>query len=1412
MVNTYYKTHLVFLNADGTVWFEDTDHHTGESTFTIMSDHPTRDNYIFDAWETGGKLYYPGSKLVLPAIQNYTITLTPTWRQNSATVHFDTQGGNAVPDVVYSHGQEHGTVTFALPTTVPTREDYAFEHWYYNTAHYNPGDSITMGYSEYRILTAVWKRTTYYTTVVYNANGGTGVPPTQTEAHRQTEGTVTVYLNNDTFPTKEGWIFGGWTVKGEVKAPGSAIVIGYNEEITVYAYWYQNTARIEYLSPEGTVLLDPTVRKNAKTEGTVAVTVRSDIPLRKYFKFDSWLDSDGVSYDPGSTATVPCDGTLTLTAVFERLTVTLTLVSDRGDGTKVYHPQQGTQYALPSPTAEGYLFKGWSETDGGLVRYLPGSTLAIETQDVTLFAVWNTEYNEEVLTLADGTTRRLEDVTVYPQDRRTVEVGTGAESVYLSTVGYPNIQFVPRSLVEKYPLAFGISPTDMDLRNNPDVTYSNAVDADGKMTVLFPSQVGGYSRDSVSMAVVDLASMNAFILTCFLAQETDTTVYSIRLLKTADDPSPTVVSGLVGSYRNPYVFVFPMFESDDGRVLDRWVSQDTGLEYCAGDTLSLTGRYVTPSQTLTFIARMADRVSILKFALKGGRNGPNALTRITSGESVTFTIPESGITRRGHAFLGWSGTANGAPEYQAGDTVTVKAGLAVTLYAVWRASSTPFSVQGKLYLPYCGIRIWKDEDAYFNATFFQTEGGLAVISKAENRPGSATFTLVNDYNDPGRNLCADTFALWSDGSTGGIVPGMYVELLNIRTATDAVRIMDGRITTMTSDGETVSVEVGDGITFLSRTGTWLRRNYRNANETQKQVLDGYIEDGSLKVDLSQYDGTPSAVYRLHTEEVAVSLTKDTSGGPIISAGSQKYLGTIQKTVGGTSYSRLRRIRFKVRWSVYVEYGVATLAPSVKIATSDQHYDRTYPKTEISSTGSKEYEWSLVGCELSGDADISIQLNLYGANGGMNTGDWSIEECCVYVDTQELIAVTSDIYVDSNPDQYDLTDPSARLIVNYERGTITNTILMKQIAEAIGYNVALPDGIPQKKLATFRAGGAYAQTYLQKLADQSDNGRAYSYSVDGSSPTLNIGMRYLVGDPPKLIAKYGGDTAPSGYDATVVDISDFNPTLTFKNRPNLVTFKAVLSDSNQSVTVCFENPASTTVRNGITVEDILTDSSASTLQGLGNAAYAELISTDLDRWEGEVTIPGIVWGVMSEGDPDHAGSGVPILIQDSRFGMNSFRTRARQVEYNYNTCTTKITLGNYDIQYSSSIAKTNALAVGVSDMVGGISDTTLYNQQFVYLKTAAIWAPGADNTMSIKTVDGAVYGVDQSQIFELPYGYVFVGTIEANATNCLDVDKPYGITQLILSGKSTVTIEIPESRRPDFYLGQKVMICVLVCKN
>lgn len=712
--------------------------------------------------------------------------------------------------------------------------------------------------------------------------------------------------------------------------------------------------------------------------------------------------------------------------------------------------------------------------------------------------------------------------------------------------------------------------------------------------------------------------------------------------------------------------------------------------------------------------------------------------------------------------------------------------------------ATPPYVAEDLIPPYCAIRIWrgKETEGFVDVTKLQKEGGLAVLNKAENRGGSATFTLSNDTDVPSLNMCSPFYNAWSDGVEEAIRPGMYVEFFDVSEDTEPRLIMDGRITTMTPSVDTIAFEVGDGITFLGKAGTWLRRNYRDTGGSVTRLLPIDLTTEPPSIDLSKQEGTPSfPVIRYKSYERELS----TSGNTV----------TIPRVQDGLTYTRLRYVNVEFTYNFRQTSSFSANGHFKAMVGENVAYSEERRFNYASQTGritlavdmdfmsmvkpSDQFAFSVVFEKTSGAASTVRDLTI------------NVQGLKAISDTEESISTSTSRIDFPNLSDLDRTYPDRRLSVLFEQGRQLTSDIMGQIADAIGLGSEISVDTPNVVLPIYRVGGSYAQTYLQKLADLADeNGRRLSYTVDGISSVLKVGRRHSVDDAVDLTVSYAG--ANGG-----IPISDFRPRRTLKNRPNLVTLKANISgETSQTVVVSFEDVFSTEER-GCTIESLVADSSANSLKTVGQAAFNALEGTTLDQWEGELILPGIIYGVMGEGSSKYAGSGIVIGLSDIRFGIVYDKVKVCQVAYDYNACVTKLTINNYDMQYSSNISNTNALAVEVSDMVGGISDTTLYNQQYVYVKALdEEWNAPQNVTVQIRSSKSNISKTVETQcVYVLPNNTaVIIASFDTEDGIYLPNDDPFGIDTIMLGGRST-PISIPENRRPDLLAGQTLMVCIIV---
>lgn len=156
--------------------------------------------------------------------------------RDSHTVSYNANGGSGAPG---NQTKWYGDI-LTLSATKPTWSGHTFLGWATSSTG---GVSYSSGgqYGEDKDITlyAVWK-VNATATIVYNANGGSGAPSSQTATPSS------LVVLSMTVPTKTNCIFLGWSTSSSATSPtyyaGSTYTVGAissDATITLYAVWYK---------------------------------------------------------------------------------------------------------------------------------------------------------------------------------------------------------------------------------------------------------------------------------------------------------------------------------------------------------------------------------------------------------------------------------------------------------------------------------------------------------------------------------------------------------------------------------------------------------------------------------------------------------------------------------------------------------------------------------------------------------------------------------------------------------------------------------------------------------------------------------------------------------------------------------------------------------------------------------------------------------------------------------------------------------------------------------------------------------------------------------------------------------------------------------------------------------------------
>jgi len=264
--------------------------------------------------------------------------------------------------------EEKYPIFTTITLTEPTKAGYTFIGWTVEGASITD-NVLTLG-SEDTTITANWE--IYPKLTVELAGGNT----TQTFGDRYAPGSQITL----TEPTKEGYVFFGWTVEGTGSSlVGNVLTIG-SEDTTITANWgsyYVLTVNLNEGSTTQTF-------ENKYLEGTELTLIE---PTKEGYAFIGWtIEGTGSSLVDNVLTMGTSDTTITANwGSYYVLTVNL-------DGGSISSNPAGSHYegekiTLTSPTRSGYTFKGWSVSGEG--ASISGNTLTMGTADTTITATWS---------------------------------------------------------------------------------------------------------------------------------------------------------------------------------------------------------------------------------------------------------------------------------------------------------------------------------------------------------------------------------------------------------------------------------------------------------------------------------------------------------------------------------------------------------------------------------------------------------------------------------------------------------------------------------------------------------------------------------------------------------------------------------------------------------------------------------------------------------------------------------------------------------------------------------------------------------------------------------------------------------------------------------------------------------------
>ena len=358
--------------------------------------------------------YQPGSDYS----EDVNKTLYAIWDTTTYRITYNGNGGDLPSDL---QNPARCTKTYGLGylilTAKPTREGYNFIGWSTNPSDLAPDKNYAPGslYTEDKDLNlyAVWEGEQY--SIVYDANGGTNAPETQTTTKNNN---ITI---TNSKPIREGYEFQGWSTnihaeENQVEYRSGQTYTG-KTSIRLYAVWKLRTYTITYDTNGGT----PVPASQSKKYGQ-NIHITSTQPRKQDNYFVGWSKiANSKTVDYYTNQVYRENESVTLYAVWS-VSGYYSIIYNANGGTGGPSDLQevaiGTSTTISNirPTRTGYTFQGWSADRAATFpdsNYSPGAIYR-GSSNLELFAVWKANDQGLIINPNGGTFRGSNSSTIIP--------------------------------------------------------------------------------------------------------------------------------------------------------------------------------------------------------------------------------------------------------------------------------------------------------------------------------------------------------------------------------------------------------------------------------------------------------------------------------------------------------------------------------------------------------------------------------------------------------------------------------------------------------------------------------------------------------------------------------------------------------------------------------------------------------------------------------------------------------------------------------------------------------------------------------------------------------------------------------------------------------------------------------------
>ena len=337
------------LNGGTTSGTNPTSYNIETNSFTLIN--PTRNYYTFAGWTCANNTI-PQKKYTINKGSYGDLTMVASWTPIDYSITYNLNGGKNNSSNRTTYNIE--TPTFSL--YAPTKTGYTFAGWTSsNDSTMQTSLSIKKGSTGNKSYTANWTAISY--SIAYNLNGGTN---SFSNPSSYTIESDTITLKS---PTREGYIFAGWTgSNGSTKEFNPIIKLGSIGHKSFTANWTAISYSITYNLNGG---------KN-NSSNPASYTIESEnislkTPAKNGYTFMGWTGSNGSTPQKNITISKGSYGNKSYVANWIPQDYIILYNLDGGTNSEsnpTCYNIESENFTLSNPTKNGYTFIGWTGSNG----------------------------------------------------------------------------------------------------------------------------------------------------------------------------------------------------------------------------------------------------------------------------------------------------------------------------------------------------------------------------------------------------------------------------------------------------------------------------------------------------------------------------------------------------------------------------------------------------------------------------------------------------------------------------------------------------------------------------------------------------------------------------------------------------------------------------------------------------------------------------------------------------------------------------------------------------------------------------------------------------------------------------------------------------------------------------------------